>query len=93
MENIRSLLVEEVKKLPKYKEWHPNIEEFLCVGDENDQASGMRRLPQPGLSDKGVVFSFQPYTVSCYAAGTFHIMIPYEQLKPYLTERAKWCLI
>ena len=45
-----------------------------------------------GLSSKGVVFSFQPYEISCFAAGTFHFVVPYKKLKPYLTDRAKWCL-
>lgn len=45
-----------------------------------------------GLSENGVVFSFQPYEISCFAAGTFHFTIPYERLKPYLTDRAKWCI-
>lgn len=54
--------------------------------------AGKISLPTPGLSDKGVVFSFQPYDISCFAAGTFHFTIPYSRIKPYLTPMAKWCL-
>ena len=45
-----------------------------------------------GLSSKGVVFSFQPYEISCFAAGTFHIIVPYKRLKPFLSDKAKWCI-
>lgn len=45
-----------------------------------------------GLSSKGVVFSFQPYEISCFAAGTFHFVVPYQRLRPYLSDKAKWCL-
>lgn len=50
-------------------------------------------LPQPGLSDDGVVFSYQPYEISGWAQGTFHFTIPYEELKPYLTAKAKALLM
>ena len=46
-------------------------------------------LPQPGLSEEGVVFSFQPYAISCFAAGVFHFTIPYKLVMPYLTDKAK----
>lgn len=45
-----------------------------------------------GLSSKGVVFSFQPYEISCFVAGTFHFVVPYQRLRPYLSDKAKWCL-
>lgn len=45
-----------------------------------------------GLSSKGVVFSFQPYEISCFAAGTFHFVVPYKRLKPFLSDKAKWCI-
>ena len=92
MENIIVLLKEEACKSPNYQEWKPNIDEFVCVKDEDDKPTGLYRLPQPGLSNDGVVFSFQPYEISCFAAGTFHFTIPYERLRPYLTDKARWCL-
>ena len=92
MEAILALLKEEAKKSPNYQEWKPDIDEYACVKDGNDKPTGLLRLPQPGLSEEGVVFSFQPYAISCFAAGTFHFTIPYNRLRPYLTDRAKWCL-
>lgn len=92
MEDILALLKEEAKKSPNYQEWGPDIDEYACVKDENDEPTGQHRLPQPGLSEDGVVFSFQPYEISCFAAGTFHFTIPYDRLESYLTDRGKWCL-
>ena len=92
MEDIIVLLKEEACKSPNYQEWKPNIDEFVCVKDEDDKPTGLYRLPNPGLSNEGVVFSFQPYEISCFAAGTFHFTIPYERLRPYLTDKARWCL-
>ena len=92
MEDIIALLKEEACKSPHYQEWKPNIDEFVCVKDEDDKPTGLYRLPRPGLSNEGVVFSFQPYEISCFAAGTFHFTIPYERLRPYLTDKARWCL-
>jgi len=92
MKEIIALLKEEARKSPNYQKWKPNIDEYVCVKDENDKPTGLYRLPQPGLSNEGVVFSFQPYEISCFAAGTFHFTIPYKRIKPYLTDKAKWCL-
>lgn len=92
MEDILTLLKEEARKSPNYREWKPDIDEYAHIKDENDKPTGMLRLPQPGLSEEGVVFSFQPYAISCFAAGTFHFTIPYERLRPYLTDKAKWSL-
>ena len=92
MEDIIVLLKEEAYKSTNYQEWKPNIDEFVCVKDEDDKPTGLYRLPHPGLSNEGVVFSFQPYEISCFAAGTFHFTIPYERIRPYLTDKARWCL-
>lgn len=46
-------------------------------------------LPQGALTNTGVVFSFQPYEIDCWAAGAFHFIIPYRKLMPYLTPKAK----
>lgn len=46
-------------------------------------------LPEGALTETGVVFSFQPYEIDCFAAGAFHFIVPYSKLKPYLTLHAK----
>lgn len=78
---------------PDYNEWEntssiSDIREHFEDSCE-EQIKGNHILPRPGLTDKGVVFSFQPYAISCFAAGCFHFTIPYSDLKPYLTTRAK----
>ncbi len=47
------------------------------------------KLPEGALSDSGVIFSFQPYEIDCWAAGAFHFIVPYKKLMPYLTPKAK----
>lgn len=46
-------------------------------------------LPDGALTDSGVVFSFQPYEIDCWAAGAYHFIVPYKQLMPYMTLKAK----
>ena len=91
-DKIVDLLVDEAEGNPNYREWKPDIKSYVFDKDEEGHPTGKVNLPQPGLSENGVVFSFQPYEISCFAAGTFHFTIPYERLKPYLTDRAKWCI-
>ena len=92
MDKILGILLDEARKTPNYIEWNPNIADAAIVKGEDEKPTGEIDLPQPGLSENGMVFSYQPYEISCFAAGTFHFTIPYERLVPYLTERAKWCL-
>ena len=49
-------------------------------------------MPNPALSDEGVVFSYQPYEIAGFAAGMYHFTIPYNLLRDYLTDEAKWCI-
>ncbi|MCC8114404.1 MAG: RsiV family protein [Bacteroidales bacterium] len=42
-------------------------------------------LPQGGLTPEGVVFSYAPYAIDCYAAGAYHFTVPYRKLEPYFT--------
>ena len=40
--------------------------------------------PRPALTDKGVVFTYQPYVKDCFAAGCKHIVLPYEEVESLL---------
>lgn len=60
--------------------------------DDENKPDGKILLPQPALTPAGVSVSFQPYDIVGYSAGCFHLMVPYNLLKPYLTDRAKWCI-
>ena len=90
-DEVLTILLDEAKKTPQYKEWEPNIMYYVKNQDEDGIEEGELNLPTPGLSKDGVVFSFQPYSISCFAAGPFHFTIPHKRLLPYFTERAKWC--
>lgn len=46
-------------------------------------------LPDGALTDTGVVFSFQPYEIDCWAAGAYHFIVPYKKLLPYMTPKAR----
>lgn len=50
-------------------------------------------LPDGALTNDGVVFSFQPYEIDCWAAGAYHFIVPYKKLQPYLTPKVKELLI
>lgn len=92
MDDVLSILLDEAKKTQQYKEWEPNIMDYVTNRDEDGNETGGFTLPTPGLSDNGVVFSFQPYAISCFAAGTFHFTIPYSRIKHCMTTRGKWCV-
>lgn len=92
MADVVNILLDEVEKSPRYKDWNPDVRSEVIIKDSKGHPTGEFKLPQPGLLKEGMVFSFQPYSISCFAAGVFHFTIPYERLAPYLTERAKWCL-
>jgi len=46
-------------------------------------------LPEGALTNTGVIFSFQPYEIDCWAAGAYHFIVPYKKLMPYLTPNVK----
>lgn len=63
----------------------------LLEGTEFEEVENdiMFTLPNGALTNEGVIFSFQPYEIDCWAAGAYHFIVPYDKLKPYLTEKAK----
>ena len=65
------------------------------IGFGRDAGIYLAAGPQFGFNvgdDDGFVFSFQPYDISCFAAGTFHFTIPYKKARHFLTPRGKWCV-
>ena len=89
---LLDILHEVTKDHRLYEEWRPDIDSFVCIADDDGNPTGEIGFPQPGLSEEGIVFSFQPYEISCFAAGTFHFTIPYDRVKSLLTPMGKWCL-
>lgn len=56
-----------------------------------DNAYPLVPLPRCGplFTTKGVLFQYQSYEIACYANGMPFFLLPYEQLKPYMTETAR----
>lgn len=90
---VLDLFYKSVKNNPHYQNFEntQSIKEIKEYFETMSDAlyEGHIILPKPGLTDKGVMFSYQPYDISCFAAGCFHFTIPYSELKPYLTSKAK----
>ena len=68
---------------------YENIAKAFIPYDDDGNPLGKMQMPRPGLGEKGVVFSFQPYHLGGFADGVFHFSVPYQELKPYLTDEAK----
>ena len=43
--------------------------------------------PRPALTNRGVVFSYQPYEIAAFSEGVRHFVIPYNQLKLKINSR------
>lgn len=89
---LQEILLKIAEKCPMYKDCDYNINNYLCTTDNEGNSTGELQFPQPGLSKDGIVFSFQPYDICCFAAGTFHFTIPYYMIKHLLTPQGKWCI-
>ena len=83
--NVWELLCEAALENEKYK---------TCFADDNPEDVKMRleHEMELGLVEDGIVFSYQPYQIGSFADGTFHFIVPYYKLNPYMTDKAKWCL-
>ena len=87
---VLSMLEAVAKQDKSYRYWECDIwNDILIMGDEKPIG---KLLPRIGLAEDGVVFSFQPYSLGDKAASAYNFYVPYSGLKPYLTDRGKWCL-
>lgn len=61
------------------------------LGDMLFVENGIIPLPvhAPYLTDDGVCFVYQQYEIASYAMGIVTFTVPYDQIKPYLTEEAR----
>ena len=96
-EQVLNVFYPKVPANTKYKKYCSDyinrvFSEMFTLHGDNGNAKGKIEMPQPGLGEKGVVFSFQPYQLSGFPDGTFHFTIPYGELAPYLTDKAKHLL-
>lgn len=95
--SILMLVSEEAMKDEKFLYWEGyrfvnDVEERISFFLEKGSVELKENIHHVGLYKDGVVFSYQPYALSCFAAGDFHFWISCEKLKPYMTKRGKACL-
>lgn len=69
--------------------WREPLDLLEGTGWEESGTDVAFQLPDAALTDKGVVFSFQPYEIECWAAGAFHFVVPYEKIRSLLTPHVK----
>lgn len=94
---VEELFIDHVCKDCKYAymEDAENREKVIwkfSTKNENGNPTDELLIPQPALTEEGIVFSVQPYEISFFAAGTFHFIIPYDKAEPYMTDKGKRCL-
>lgn len=68
----------------QYFESETALEDAITMNDY----FGLLPLPQysPVFLENGVMFVYQQYEITCYAAGMPQCIIPYEQIRPLLTQ-------
>ncbi len=50
---------------------------------KNGAGAKVENFESWNLTKKGLMFSFDPYQVAAYAAGSFSVIVPFDKLKPY----------
>lgn len=91
VENIFFDVVAADKKFRRWENTHSRQEliDYFKIKEEDGSIVTVDGLKSPAVCEQGIVFSFQPYEITAYAAGSFQFVIPFQQVKIYMTERAK----
>lgn len=78
-----------IQGLKRYFKVENNSELMECL--LNVKALGALPAPamHPWVVEEGVMFSYTPYEIAPYSAGSPHFVIPVDDLKPFLSERGK----
>lgn len=61
----------------------PGVEDYTLRADALQEYKD-KWYPRPALTDKGVVFTYQPYVKDSFAAGCRHIVLPYDEIESLL---------
>ncbi len=93
---VWQLLIGEMAHLQHFLSW-TGIEEgdtaavirHLLTYEGEGTSLEQLQMHLPGITEKRLVFSYQPYEIAPHEAGVIHFMIPFDAVMPYLTERAK----
>lgn len=83
-DKVKQKLSEVMARDEHYIAWNPD-------GPEGKKSNSEIKfyLPEGAMTETGIVFSFQPYELNCWAAGAFHFIVPYKDLIPYMTTKSK----
>lgn len=92
-EEVLELLCETVYRDERYRRYNPDISKEEITVHIN-RINDLKRRVDLGLGEEGVVFSYELTIVGSLGKHVyFHFTIPYEKLKPYLTDKAMELLI
>ncbi len=69
--------------------WQSPDADLECTEWEEQRGEFKFDLPDGALCESGIIFSFQPYEIDCWAAGAYHFIVPYAKIMPYMTPKAK----
>lgn len=69
--------------------WQQPSELLKGTAWEEPEREYVFEMPEGALTESGVLFSFQPYEIDCWAAGSFHFIVPYKKLMRYLRPEVK----
>jgi hypothetical protein len=106
LDKVRMALLIAVSKDAKFREWNgpeTTMTEILNIladhhGMKSEEKESIQSLlsrvniSRMGLTPEGVVVSFFPYEIHCFAAGCFHFLIPYKDIYSYLSDEGKRCV-
>ena len=62
------------------------LKEYILTDDDVNYLPMPKNAPY--ITEEGVVFTYQPYEISFYAAGMPQFIVPAEKMKPFLTQTA-----
>ena len=63
-----------------------DLKEYILTDDDVNYLPMPRHAPY--ITDKGFVFTYQPYEISFYAAGMPEFTVPVDKMKSFLTKTA-----
>ncbi|MDE5796291.1 MAG: RsiV family protein [Muribaculaceae bacterium] len=87
-----SVIANLEKRINDYKHEYMNPESVFTadLGEDNIETNSSELLketvkgkiyPRPAMTNKGVVFTYQPYEMGAFTEGVIHFVVPYSEIK------------
>ena len=71
--------------------------EYVCDewsgwGDTDNEAFTLNNFPLPHFAvlPEGIVLTYHPYQIDCFASGEYHVMIPFDKASKYLQYKYRY---